>query len=390
MNALDLVLVLLIALAAVSGFRRGALLQVLSYGGLLAGLAAGAVLAPFLASLASDAGVQAGVAAGALLVVAGIGDAAGWLIGSRVRAAAHRTGFRPADAAGGSLVSVVAVLLAIWFVALNLVNGPFPPLAREIRRSAVVRALGTALPQPPSLLGEVRRFLDRFGFPEVFVGLPPAPAGPVEGPTQAEARRAFETAASSTVRIVGQACGEVQEGTGFVVAPSYVLTNAHVVAGVDDPEVQEPDGGSQPAVTVLYDPRIDLAVLRVEDTPGPALELLGADVSRGATGAVLGYPQGGELTGGRAAVRRAIPATGRDIYGRGTVDRDVYELQAVVRPGNSGGPFVLLDGDVAGVVFAASTTDAGVGYAIASTEVLPEVTRAVGRTAEVPTGACVR
>ncbi|MGQ0669917.1 MAG: MarP family serine protease [Actinomycetota bacterium] len=390
MNLLDLVLVLLLAFAAFSGYRRGAALQLLTYGGLLVGLILGALFAPALASLAEDPATQAGIALATLLALAGFGDGAGWLLGSRVRAATRGSRFRPADAAAGSLVSVTAVLLCTWFIALNLVNGPFPALAGEIRRSAIVRVLGATLPEPPSLLAEVRRFFNRFGFPEVFSGLPPEPAGPVREPSEAQAQRAFDAADQSTVRIVGEACGAIQEGSGFVIAPSYVLTNAHVVAGVDAPQVQTQDGESQEAETVLYDPDLDLAVLRVAETPGPALEFVDGDVGRGAKGAVLGYPEGGGLTGVGAAVRGFIRATGRDIYGRGTVVRDVYELQAVVRPGNSGGPFVLVSGEVAGIVFAASTTDGDVGYAITSPDVLPDARAAVGRMAPVPTGDCVR
>jgi len=209
-------------------------------------------------------------------------------------------------------------------------------------------------------------------------------------PSEAEARRAFEAAAPSTVRVVGTGCGEVLSGSGFVVSGDYVVTNAHVVAGVDAPEVQRQDGTSQPGTTVLFDPRTDLAVLHVEAAPGPPLPLLATDVDRGTGGAALGYPGGGDLTGERAAVRRPIAAVGRDIYSTREVERQVYELQARIEPGDSGGPFVLPDGSVAGVVFAASPTDPSLGYAIASTEVIPDVDRAAGRTRPVSTGGCVR
>jgi S1-C subfamily serine protease len=295
------------------------------------------------------------------------------------------------DAAGGSVVAVVAVALAIWFVGLNLAAGPFPALARQIRGSAVVRGLDNILPPPPSLLAQVRRFLDRFGFPEVFAGLPPAPGGAVRGPSQAQANRAFREAAHSTVRIVGRGCGGIQEGSGFVVSPHYVVTNAHVVAGVRNPLVQIQNGGSgQPGVPVLFDPEIDIAVLRVADQPGPVLSLVPREVNRGAVGAVVGYPGGGTLTGVAAANRRVLTAVGKDIYGKGTVDRDIYELQSTIRPGNSGGPFVLVDGKVAGVVFAASTADSGIGYAITSTEARPDIDRGVGRGSGVSTGPCTR
>jgi S1-C subfamily serine protease len=279
-------------------------------------------------------------------------------------------------------------LLVIWFIGLNLVNGPVPQIASEIRGSAIVRALDSALPHPPSLLAQVRLFFNRFGFPDVFVGIPPPPAEPVRPPSQAQARRAFESADQSTLQIVGEACDHIIEGSGFVVADSYVLTNAHVVAGVRQPHVQSRDGGSFPATTVLFDPDLDLAVLRVEGTPA-VLPLLETLAGRGAKGAILGYPEGGPLTGNAGAVRDTISAVGHDIYGRSEVDREVYELQAVVRAGNSGGPFVLVDGRVAGVVFAASTTDKGIGYAIPTTVAIPDLRSAIGLTERVSTGTCL-
>jgi S1-C subfamily serine protease len=388
-NLLDLVLLGLVVLAAVSGYRRGALMQVLAYGGLVVGLILGAVLAPGVARLVQGDAVQAGIAVAVVLGAAGVGNAAGWLGGTYVRAHARRTRLATADAAGGSVVSMVAVALAIWFLAFNLVNGPFPGLAGEIRGSAVVRTIDAAMPRPPSLLGEVRRFFDRFGFPQVFTGLPPAPAGPVRWPSDQQSQAAFSAAQPSVVRIVGQACGEIQSGSGFVVAPNEIATNAHVVAGVAVPQVQEQGGGTQPASVVLFDPEMDLAVLRIAEAPGPVLPLLGSQAERGAGGAVLGFPGGGDLQGERAAVRRPIDAVGRDIYGAGTVVRKVYELQATVEPGDSGGPFVLPDGRVAGIVFAASTTDDGVGYAIASIAAADDIGRAVDLTAPVSTGACV-
>ncbi len=390
MDLLDLFLIALIVFAAISGFRRGALFQIFTFGGLLVGLVVGASVAPKLAGLASTPSSQSIVALVSFLAIAALGDALGWMLGARVWAATRASRLAPLDAAGGSMVSVVAMLLAIWFVGLNLANGPFPTLAREIRSSAVVRGLADTLPPPPSLLGQVRKFLNEFGFPEVFAGLPPAPGGAVEGPTKGQARHAFEDGKDSTLRIEGQACGRIQEGSGFVVASQYVITNAHVVAGERSISVQTFDGASQRGVAVLFDPRIDVAVLRIASTPGPALHLAGHEFRRKAVGAVLGYPEGGGLSGVGAASRRIIHAEGRDIYGHGTVTRDIYELQAKVLPGNSGGPFVLANGEVAGLVFAASTTDPSIGYAITSTEVLPDVRRALGRTTPVSTGACTR
>ncbi|HET7870610.1 MAG TPA: MarP family serine protease [Actinomycetota bacterium] len=392
MNGLDLVIVILVALTAFTGFRRGALLQLFSYAGLILGVLAGALLAPVVASQAQSDALQAGIVIAVLLGMAGIGDLLGWVAGTSVRARAHGVPVvGTADKAGGSAISVVGLLLVTWFLALNLVNGPFPRVNIAIRGSAIVRSLDAVLPRPPSLPAEVRRFLNRHGFPDVFAGLPPAPTGPVDMPSEAQARRAFQAAEASTVRIVGSACGELLSGSGFVVSGDYVVTNAHVIAGVHGPQVQGQDGTSRPGTTVLFDPSTDLAVLHVESSAGQPLALLSSQVGRGTGGATLGYPGGGDLTGTRAAVRRPIDAVvGRDIYGTREVERDVYELQARVEPGDSGGPFVLPDGSVAGIVFAASTTDPSVGYAIASTDVIPDVSRAVGRTHPVSTGGCVR
>ncbi len=387
-NGLDAFLLVLLILAGLSGFRRGLALQTLSFGGLLVGLAVGAVMAPLLVGLVESPAARATTAVLVLVGFGVAGDAAGWLLGDRLRTRARATRFGRADAIGGSAVAILASLVAIWFLALNLANGPLPGVAAEIRGSAIVRTLDDALPQPPSLLAQVRRFFNRFGFPDVFSGIPPLPADPVDPPSRAQARAAFEEAAPSTVRVVGRACDSVQEGSGFVVAEGYVVTNAHVVAGMPDPLVQFADGTSLPGTTVLFDPQMDLAILFVRQGIGDPLTLVG-DAGRGDTGVVLGYPRGGPLTGDGAAVLRTIDAVGRDIYGRREAERDVLELQAEVRPGNSGGPFVLLDGSVAGVVFAASSTDDEIGYAIASQEVTPRVGQALGRIDEVPTGSCL-
>jgi S1-C subfamily serine protease len=389
-NALDLFLLAVLLLAALSGFRRGLALQAFGFGGLLLGLAIGALLVPVLTALADRSGTQAVVAIVTLIASAGIGNAAGWYVGARLRVRARATRFERADAVGGSAVAVLASLLAIWFVALNLVNGPFDDVARQIRGSAIVRALDDALPEPPSLLAQVRLFFNSFGFPDVFAGIPPPAAEPVHPPSQAEALAAFEAADGSTVMVVGPACERIQEGSGFVVAGEYVVTNAHVVAGVDTPRVLSPASESYAATTVLFDPELDLAVLFVDDAPWPSLALAQVDADRGDVGAVLGYPGGGPIDPERAAVLRAIDGVvGRDIYGRSATERSVLELQAEVRPGNSGGPFVLANGTVAGVVFAASTTDRNVGYALAASDVAPQVGRSIGETQAVGTGPCI-
>jgi S1-C subfamily serine protease len=167
------------------------------------------------------------------------------------------------------------------------------------------------------------------------------------------------------------------------------MTNAHVVAGVRAPHV-EGLGGTFAATVVLFDPRTDISVLYVPGFEARVLRLDPDELDRGAQGAVMGHPGGGALVALPAGVRRTMDALGRDIYGESVVQRRIYELQAVVRPGDSGGPFVLKNGEVAGVVFAASTTDPHIGYALTSPSVLELLHRASHRTAEVSTGSCAR
>jgi S1-C subfamily serine protease len=390
MGLLDVVLIVLLLLAGAAGSRRGAVQQLSTYLGLGLGLLAGTLLAPHVAALAEGTSRQAQLAVGTLLVGGAIGDAAGWFVGTRLRRRVTNVTLRRADTVGGSLVTVGAVLLVVWFLALNLVTGPVPAVSRQIQRSTIVRGLAAALPEPPSLIGEARRFLNVLGFPDVFLGLPPLPAAPVTPPTDEEARRAFDAAAGATVQIVEPACNLIQEGSGFAVGAELVVTNAHVVAGGDAPRVRSEDGPSLPASTVVFDADLDIAVLRVPGLAAAPVSLAATESGRGTKGAILGHPEGGPLTGRPAAIRAVFDATGRDIYGSQEVLRRVYELQTVVRPGNSGGPFVLTSGEVAGVVFAASTMDRATGYAITSPQVRPLVSRAMQLTTAVDTGPCGR
>ena len=215
----------------------------------------------------------------------------------------------------------------------------------------------------------------------------PAPATPV-----LSAKEIYQQDAPSVVLILaGRPSGQGELGTGSVIdASGRVVTNAHVVAGVRNPFVIDARGRHSASV-VLFDPELDMAVLRASDLAGPPLALSSATASRGTGGAVLGYPGGGPFTVGAAAVLTDYAAIGRDIYGRGLITRHVYQLQAQVRPGNSGGPLVLADGTVAGVVFARSVTNGDVGYALAADAVRARLARAEtsATTTTASTGACV-
>ena len=389
MTWLDVLLLALLGGSLYSGYRRGAVLQVIGIAGLIVGVAAGVAAAPRIARFAGSPATAVALVLATVLVAGAIGNMLGWAAGSRLRRRTHEGPLRRFDAVGGSAISAVALLLATWFLALNLAEGPFPAVSRGLRDSAIVRRLDSALPPPPSLVGEASHLLALLGFPDVFVGLPQEPSAPVDPPDGAQAKAATRAARSSTVEVLGTGCslGFVNQGSGFVVDDHLVITNAHVVAGTAEQWVQY-SGVRTAATVVAFDPDLDVALLRARGLELPPLPILDGEAGRGDVGAVLGYPGGGSLAAEEAAVRGVIEPVGRDIYGEGQVRRRVYEVQATIRRGNSGGPFVLASGRVAGLVFASSVADPDVGYAIVSSEFLPMLRSPETLTASVATGAC--
>ena len=293
------------------------------------------------------------------------------------------------DSAGGGLLGLGQGLLVIWLVGGLLAAGPVPNLAAQAQRSVAVRALSGLLPSPTSIAGELGRWLDASGLPQVFVGLEPLPAPPVTLPSDPVARAIAEKAIPSTVEVDSQACSYTLAGSGFVVADGYVVTNAHVIAGAHSIAVLL-QNGSRTAVPVLFDPRLDIALLYVEGLDAPPLQLAREDPPRGTIGAALGHPGGGPLVVVRGAVTDDYMATCRDLYGQANVTRAIVELRASIQRGDSGGPFVLEDGTVGGVVFAQSKTDVSVGYALAPAEVRDAIAPALDSTTAVDTGECIR
>lgn len=390
MNWIDWVLLVLVALSGVHGLRLGAAMQVLSFGGFWLGLFVGALLTPPIARHAHGTVSKTVVAAVVVFGMAGLIGGLGRLLGAQSSTALQRLRLGPVDSGFGAAVAVFATLVAAWLVATMLVNSRYTSLNAAIKDSRIVRAMDSILPSPPSVFARIESFLANEGFPVVFTGLPPQTLGPVSLPGDAAVRAAVLAAGPSTVQIAGAGCGVIQEGSGFVVAPGYVVTNAHVVAGITHPVVIDTKGRHN-ASAMLFDPELDLAVLRVPGLDDPPLKVDTQAVGRGTTGAVLGYPEGGPFTYGAAGVEAAFEATGLDIYGHSQTTRYVYQLSAQVRPGNSGGPLVESDGLVIGVVFARSTTDPTVGYALATPAVLTDVHKGEAQPVDHPvsTGGCV-
>jgi S1-C subfamily serine protease len=388
-NLLDVVLLVVVAASAVHGLRLGAAIQVLSFGGFWFGLFLGALLAPRLASLTSSPVAKPTILLVVLFGMAFLFGVAGRQLGAAAWGAIRRVRLGAADAGLGAVVAVLASLLAAWLIASILVNTATPGVSQEIQGSTILQAMDRLLPPAPSVFSRIQALISSEGFPQVFAQFAPLPAGPVPLADQAEVAAAVQAAGPSTVKVEGQGCGQIQEGSGFVVAPDLVVTNAHVVAGIPQPYVFDQSGNELRAQPVLFDPAFDLAVLRTARLRAPPLSLDPSTVGRGTQAAVLGFPGGGPFTAVPAAVTEYLPdVTGRDIYGQSLTNRAVYALDALVRPGNSGGPLVEPNGEVLGVVFSKSTLDPDVGYALASPGVLARVQAAEVSRGFVGTGPC--
>jgi len=384
-TVVDLIVLAVVISAIAHGLRVGASVQIASFAGLWGGLAIGAALAPKLSALASTTPARAVVALVTLFGSVSLLSALFRMVAVRLWSKAKSPGLVRADLGLGAVIGGGSMLLVTWLVASMLATVPLPTLTSPLQRSVILRAMDRVMPPAPSIFSRIQRVLDPAGFPNVFAQFEPPPASPLPVPSDPALRTAVARAGPSTVKILDTACGELIEGSGFVVGHDEVVTNAHVVAGSVSQAVED-RSGSHRAYAIAFDPKLDIAVLHVSGLSAPRLPITGTVVARGTQGAVLGYPGDGPFRVTPAAVLREETAVGRDIYGSSLTARDIYELNADVREGNSGGPLVDRRGVVIGVVFARSARTSGVGYALTTPPVLQRVNQATG--ARVETGPC--
>lgn len=390
-NLVDLAAVCLVVGGLVGGIRSGAFPQLGGLAGAVAGAAALIALAPWLRDWieAIEGPARAFAVLGGLIVGVGIGELVGSALGRAVSGALGTGLLGLADRVLGGFVGMAQAILVIWLVGGLLALGPITVMAGEAQRSLAVRLTAASLPPIGEVASEIGGLIDASGLPRVFVGLEPIPAPPVATPGTAEARRIAGGALASTLLVESAACGYALSGTGFVVAPGYVATNAHVVAGADESRVLLGER-TFVARVVLFDPELDVALLRVPKLKAPPLELAPIVPPRGTAAAALGHPGGAPLTVIPAAVSDAYDAEGRDIYGERTVTRRILELRAAIERGDSGGPLVLPDGRVGGMVFAEARSDPTVGYALSPIAIAEALEPGLALTKATDTGPCLR
>jgi S1-C subfamily serine protease len=388
-NLLDWLLVVLVLTYALSGYWQGFITGAFATAGLLVGGLIGVWVAPLALG---DAEPSVLVSLGALFIVilcASLGQAVLQFTGSRIR---DRITWQPAralDAVGGAALSAAAVLLVAWALGVAVASSGITGITGQVRNSSVLSRVDGLLPaSADSALGAFNdvvgsgffpQYLDPFA-PERIVEVPPGPRRLLADPD-------VEDAQASVLKIRGtNDCGRGVEGSGFVYADGRVMTNAHVVAGVDEPEV-EVGGDTVAAEVVHYDPDLDVAVLALDTSAQPTLAF-DRDAAEREGVAILGYPLDGPYDVQAGRIRAEQRLRSPDIYGDGSVIREVFSLRGLVRPGNSGGPIVTSTGEVAGVVFAASVQDQDTGYALTAEQVAQSAASGVANADPVDTGDC--
>ncbi|MBO0856317.1 MAG: MarP family serine protease [Nocardia sp.] len=389
---LDLAVLIIALLAAGSGWRQGAVASALGFLGVVLGAVAGILIAPHILQHVSEGRQR--VLVGVVLIVALviIGEVAGMVLGRAARSGMRHPFTRSIDSVVGAVLQGVAVLVTAWLLALPLASSSQPGIASAVNGSRVLADVNQVAPNwLRRVPNEFSKLLNTSGLPEVIGPFGRAPIAAVEPPDPS----VLDTPVAlnlqrSVLRINGAApsCQRALEGSGFVVAPQRIMTNAHVVAGTSTVQVDSAQGRLN-ANVVLFDPAKDVAVLAVPGLNAPVVRLAQAPAKSGQNAIVLGYPGGGPYTASAARVRETLDLTGPDIYKNSTVEREVYTVRGQVRAGNSGGPLVDANGAVLGLVFGAAVTDDDTGYVLTLKEIQSELQRAPAVSAPVGTAECV-
>jgi S1-C subfamily serine protease len=388
---LDIAVIVVALIAAISGWRSGALGSLMSFVGVVLGAIAGVMLAPHIVSHVDSSRGKLFTALLLILALVVIGEIAGVVLGRAVRGSIRSGPLRSFDSVVGVALQLVVVLVAAWLLGSPLTSSSQQNLASAVQGSRVISEVDKFAPEwMRSVPKRISALLNTSGLPEV---LQPLGGGSVQAVDPPDPSLADGLVVSksrpSVVKIRGVApgCQKVLEGTGFVIAPNRVMSNAHVVAGSDSVTV-EAEGKKYDATVVSYDPNADISILDVPNLPQEPLVFADELAKTGADAVVLGYPGGGEFAATPARVREVIELSGPDIYKTTTVNREVYTIRGLVRQGNSGGPMINRAGKVIGVVFGAAVDDNDTGFVMTTNEVSRQLAK-IGNTAKVPTGACV-
>jgi S1-C subfamily serine protease len=393
MSLVDLILIVASISFGVAGFRQGFLIGFFAFAGFLAGGIVGIGIAPHIVGLVGSELGQAIFAIGVVLTLATIGQLLGSVAGTELR---RRLTWRPGhliDAGTGAVFGVVSLLVVSWFVGNALARAPIPNITTEVKKSEILAAVNRVMPSGVAALdNSLSRLLNKNGITQVFGPFDNERIVPVNAPDASVLNSPqIRAAINSVVKVEGAAltCRKALEGSGFVFAPQHVMTNAHVVAGVNSPTVSV--GGTGPKLAgrvVLFDYQRDVAVIYVPQLTAPALTFDTSGARRD-DAVAAGFPLDGPYTLVAARIREPINARGPDIYDSGSVDRLVFSIYSRIEPGNSGGPLLSVKGGVFGMVFAKSVESSETGYVLTAKEIEGDATSARDATNAVNTKGCV-
>ena len=394
MNIVDWVLIGVLIVFALAGWRRGFVAGLLSFVGFIGGGLLAAFVLPDVIVKYTDSGfIRVAVLAIAIVVSAILGQLVASFLGRRLRGGLTWRPVRLVDSLAGAALNVLAVAIVGWIVVSAVAYLPASAVTKNIRQSSVLIGLDKLVPDiARNTFTNLRDAVSATAVPRVFSGLAEFTGPDVETPdAQSVKAGGVQSARASVVQVRGdaEACLSEISGSGFVVASGYVVTNAHVVAGVSEPRVQVSGQGKYlRAKVVAFDPKLDFAVLLVPELRAAPLTLADNLAESGDPVVAVGFPGGGDLTATPARIRAVVTARGDDIYGQAGVERELYAFRGQLRPGNSGGPLLSPSGEVVGMVFGAGVGDSKTGYAITAPQLASAVRAAVTRTDEVSTGVC--
>jgi S1-C subfamily serine protease len=314
------------------------------------------------------------------LLVGSLAVLVGASVGANIRSAAVRGPFAEViDGIGGALLLAALALGIVWVLGAVVLYAPGAgDLRKDAQRSILLGAVNDVMPPSGPLIQALHRIQP---IPEIATS-----PGAIDAPDRGAGGSAeVRTASASVVKVAGTACGVGVMGSGWLVAPGIVVTNAHVVAGQDDTRIETNDGQVADATAIAFRPRNDIALLSAP-VELPPLQVL-SSAPAGTSAAVLGYPNDGPLTITPARAGETRRVFGEDAYGSGPFEREMLSLRGKVRHGNSGGPLVDAAGRVLGTVFASTTEGPPGGLAIPN-----DVVRRIAASArgEVDTGQCAR
>lgn len=391
MNTLDYLILAMLLTAVLRGIEIGMIRQTASSIGVGIGIALGLFTQSFLVGQMHTPSSKTVMALAVMMIFVAIFSMGGSLFGDMIRGHVDNSKRKKLidyiDRGVGAVVGGAMLIVMVWLGAAVFANTPDKNIQSQLNGSRITAKITEIMPKVPSSVAKIGHLLNPNAFPDVFTGLEPKIDTSLPLPSVGNFDQAVEMTRESVVKVEGVGCGGITQGTGFVIGIDLVMTNAHVIAGVKKPIIVD-GNGQHTARAILFDARLDVAILASSNLSGLPLKLNTDKVDVGSAALAMGFPGGGDFKLSPANVLERFSATGKDIYNQADVEREIYSINADIQHGNSGGPLVNKGGEVIGLIFAESTTNGQVGYALVSGAVKEAVNTSNSQQPSVATGSC--